>query len=92
MANKKRVDITDLKQKKSDKEVEREFFGLIGTMIMDDMAQTSDLLQNLTGQIKYKEGFKAGYERGYLAAQANIRARMFDLDLAVGKVKLPEFE
>jgi hypothetical protein len=45
-------------EKETDKQVEEKFFGLIGTMILDDMSKNSEMLQKLTGQIEYDRGFK----------------------------------
>ena len=39
-------------EKETDKQVEEKFFGLIGTMILDDMSKNSEMLQKLTGQIE----------------------------------------
>jgi len=77
-------------EKETDKQVEEKFFGLIGTMILDDMSKNSEMLQKLTGQIEYDRGFKEGHLTGYRQAQADIRAAKLELDYAMGLVKFRE--
>jgi hypothetical protein len=66
-------------EKETDKQVEEKFFGLIGTMILDDMSKNSEMLQKLTGQIEYDRGFMTGVLKRDILLVTDRRKQIFVL-------------
>lgn len=79
-----------MKQLISTDKTEKEFFGLIGKFILDDMANNSNMMVELNGQIKYAEGRALGFKEGYAAAQRRISNAYLNLQYEMGLLKPEE--
>lgn len=67
---------------------EASVIGAVANLILQDIANSSEQRVNLAKQIGYDEGFRAGFNKGYLKAQADIRNAMQAVELATGKIKV----